>query len=150
MKRWISIGLLLCAAASSTADLPAESVLGVAKAYTTRVGEGPFPIFRVGYADHSSWDMAWLRIDWNGHGFDAFVTARTGHVVLRLCAAARARREAAASLTTLRRRSESMFAPLESIGVDDPMFEIGDIARTSAACAIQTPAEAARAPGGET
>ncbi len=31
-------------------------------------------IFRVGYADHSSWDMAWLRIDWNGHGFDAFVT----------------------------------------------------------------------------
>jgi hypothetical protein len=38
------------------------------------VGEGPFAIFRVGYADHSSWDMAWLRIDWNGQGFDAFVT----------------------------------------------------------------------------
>lgn len=38
------------------------------------VGEGPFVIFRVGYADHSSWDMAWLRIDWNGKGFDAFVT----------------------------------------------------------------------------
>ena len=38
------------------------------------VGEAPFPIFRVGFADHSSWDMAWLRIDWNGHGFDAFVT----------------------------------------------------------------------------
>jgi hypothetical protein len=34
----------------------------------------PFPIFRVGYADHSSWDMAWLRIDWNGSGYDAFVT----------------------------------------------------------------------------
>jgi uncharacterized membrane protein len=31
-------------------------------------------LFRVGYADHSSWDMAFLRIDWNGHGFDAFVT----------------------------------------------------------------------------
>ena len=31
-------------------------------------------IFRVGFADHTSWDMAWLRIDWNGHGFDAFVT----------------------------------------------------------------------------
>ena len=30
------------------------------------VGEAPFPIFRVGFADHSSWDMAWLRIDWNG------------------------------------------------------------------------------------
>ena len=38
------------------------------------VGPTEFPIFRVGYADHSSWDMAWLRIDYNGHGFDAFVT----------------------------------------------------------------------------
>ncbi len=33
-----------------------------------------FPIFRVSFADHSSWDMTWLRIDYNGHGFDAFVT----------------------------------------------------------------------------
>ncbi len=38
------------------------------------VGETEFPIFRVGYADHTSWDMVFLRIDWNGHGFDAFVT----------------------------------------------------------------------------
>ena len=38
------------------------------------VGATPFPIFRVGYADHSSWDMVFLRIDYNGHGFDAFVT----------------------------------------------------------------------------
>ena len=38
------------------------------------LGATEFPIFRVGYADHSSWDMAFLRIDWNGHGFDAFVT----------------------------------------------------------------------------
>jgi hypothetical protein len=37
-------------------------------------GRNAFPIFRVGYADHSSWDMVWLRLDWNGHGFDAFVT----------------------------------------------------------------------------
>ncbi len=37
-------------------------------------GEAPFVIFRAGYADHSSWDMAFLRIDWNGRGFDAFVT----------------------------------------------------------------------------
>ena len=36
--------------------------------------ETEFPIFRVSYADHSSWDMVWLRIDYNGHGFDAFVT----------------------------------------------------------------------------
>ncbi|MDE2264998.1 MAG: LamG domain-containing protein [Alphaproteobacteria bacterium] len=38
------------------------------------VGRAPFVLFRVGYADHSSWDMCWLRIDYNGHGFDAFVT----------------------------------------------------------------------------
>ncbi len=38
-------------------------------------GKTEFPIFRVGYADHSSWDMVWLRIDYNGKpGFDAFVT----------------------------------------------------------------------------
>jgi len=37
-------------------------------------GPTPFPVFRVGYADHSSWDMIWLRIDYNGSGFDAFVT----------------------------------------------------------------------------
>ena len=38
------------------------------------LGEAPFAIFRAGFADHTSWDMAFLRIDWNGHGFDAFVT----------------------------------------------------------------------------
>ena len=39
------------------------------------VGSTPFPLFRVGYADHSSWDMVWLRVDYNGKsGFDAFVT----------------------------------------------------------------------------
>jgi hypothetical protein len=38
------------------------------------IGPTPFVLFRVGYADHTSWDMAWLRIDWNGKGFDAFVT----------------------------------------------------------------------------
>ena len=36
--------------------------------------ETPFTIFRVGAADGTSWDMTFLRIDWNGHGFDAFVT----------------------------------------------------------------------------
>ncbi|HYE53062.1 MAG TPA: LamG-like jellyroll fold domain-containing protein [Azospirillaceae bacterium] len=38
------------------------------------VGANPFPLFRVGYSDHSSWDMVWLRLDWNGSGFDGFVT----------------------------------------------------------------------------
>src|SRR5579885_3165547 len=41
------------------------------------VGPTAFPIFRVAYADHSSWDQVWLRIDYNGHGFDAFVTDRS-------------------------------------------------------------------------
>ncbi len=40
----------------------------------TPVGRAPFVLFRVGYADHPSWDMVWLRIDYNGHGYDAFVT----------------------------------------------------------------------------
>ncbi len=40
----------------------------------TPVGEAPFVLFRTGFADHTSWDMTFLRIDWNGHGFDAFVT----------------------------------------------------------------------------
>lgn len=38
------------------------------------VGPTPFPVFRVAFADNTSWDMAWLRIDYNGSGFDAFVT----------------------------------------------------------------------------
>ncbi len=38
------------------------------------VGRAPFVLFRVGYADHTSWDMTFLRIDYNGHGYDAFVT----------------------------------------------------------------------------
>jgi hypothetical protein len=41
---------------------------------STPVGTNPFPIFRVGSDDGTSWDMQFLRIDWNGHGFDAFVT----------------------------------------------------------------------------
>jgi hypothetical protein len=38
------------------------------------LGRNQFAIFRVGYSDHTSWDMVFLRVDWNGHGFDAFVT----------------------------------------------------------------------------
>ncbi len=38
------------------------------------LGPTEIPIFRVAYADHSSWDMKWLRIDYNGSGIDAFVT----------------------------------------------------------------------------
>ena len=82
--------------------------------------------------------------------FDALRTASDGQVVLRLCVAASAVREATESLITFRRRSVPRFWPLESIGVEEPMFDVGDIARTSAACAIHTPADAARAPSGET
>src|SRR5437867_1367947 len=38
------------------------------------IGSTPFPIFQASYSDHSSIDMAWMRIDYNGQGFDAFVT----------------------------------------------------------------------------
>ncbi|WP_213979870.1 LamG-like jellyroll fold domain-containing protein [Sphingomonas sp. dw_22] len=40
----------------------------------TPVDGSPFTIFRVGAGDSTSWDMTFLRIDWNGQGFDAFVT----------------------------------------------------------------------------
>lgn len=40
----------------------------------TPLGRAPFVLFRAGYADHTSWDMVFLRIDYNGHGYDAFVT----------------------------------------------------------------------------
>lgn len=40
----------------------------------TPLGRAPFVLLRVGYADHTSWDMTFLRIDYNGHGYDAFVT----------------------------------------------------------------------------
>jgi len=38
------------------------------------VGPTEFPVFRIAPADSSTWDMVWLRIDYNGHGFDAMVT----------------------------------------------------------------------------
>ncbi|MFV3128562.1 LamG-like jellyroll fold domain-containing protein [Niveispirillum sp. KHB5.9] len=38
------------------------------------VGSNQFPLFRVSFANHSSWDMVFLRLDWNGKGFDGFVT----------------------------------------------------------------------------
>lgn len=38
------------------------------------LGETPFPLFRVSFADHSSWDALFLRVDYNGSGIDAFVT----------------------------------------------------------------------------
>ncbi len=75
---------------------------------------------------------------------------QSAHSTFRPCERASSRSEAAASLTTLRRRSDWMFPPPTSIGVDEPMFVFGAMARRSAAWPIQTPAEAARAPGGET
>jgi Concanavalin A-like lectin/glucanases superfamily len=38
------------------------------------IGKTPFHIFQVSYCDHSSIDFYWLRIDFNGEGYDAFVT----------------------------------------------------------------------------
>ena len=57
---------------------------------------------------------------------------------------------AAASLTTLRRRSSEMSSPPSEMGVDEPMFVCGAIAATSAAIVITAPAESALEPGGAT
>ena len=43
-----------------------------------------------------------------------------------------------------------MLPPPTLIGVDEPMFVCGAIASTSPAWLIQTPADAARAPSGQT
>ena len=82
--------------------------------------------------------------------FDARRTAACAQAALRPWARASSLRDAAASLTTLRRRSDWMFPPPTSIGVEEPMFVCGAIASRSAAWLIQTPADAARDPGGET
>lgn len=37
-------------------------------------GTTPFVIIQASYGDHSSFDMQWMRIDYNGRGFEAFVT----------------------------------------------------------------------------
>ena len=57
---------------------------------------------------------------------------------------------AAASLTTLRRRSFEKSCPFVVIGVDEPMLVCGAIASTSAAWPITAPAESALDPLGLT
>ena len=57
---------------------------------------------------------------------------------------------AAASLITLRRRSAPSSSPEAEIGVEEPMFVWGAIARMSAAWPITAPAESALEPGGAT
>ena len=81
---------------------------------------------------------------------EALRTASAAQAALRWWNFIRLVSEATASLITLRRRSEPRFWPLESIGVEEPMLVAGAIAATSAASVIQTPAEAARAPLGDT
>ena len=82
--------------------------------------------------------------------FEALRTARSAHATLRPWNLARPRSEAAASFSTLRRRSLLRLVPLPLIGVEEPMLVAGAIASTSAAWPIHTPADAARAPGGDT
>ena len=82
--------------------------------------------------------------------FDASRTASSAQSPLRPFSSVTPRSEAAASLTAFLRASFGMSAPPTWIGVEEPMFVAGAIARTSAASPIQTPAEAARDPLGET
>jgi hypothetical protein len=94
--------------------------------------------------------MTFMRSASSAERFDALRTARSAHLAFRPCVRARTRSDAAASLTTFRRRSLSRSWPLPLIGVDEPMLVSGAIASTSAAWPIQTPADAARAPFGQT
>ncbi len=80
----------------------------------------------------------------------ALRTACSAQSPFRPCVSASARSDFAASLTTLRFRSEGISPPPAATGVEEPRFVLGAIAATSAACTIHTPAEAARAPSGET
>ena len=80
----------------------------------------------------------------------ACLTALFAQAALRPWVFARPRSDAAASLMIFRRRSLPRFAPVPEIGVEEPMLVSGAIASTSAASEIQTPADAARAPPGET
>ena len=57
---------------------------------------------------------------------------------------------AAASFSALARRSPSMSPPDPLTGCAAPMFVVGAIAATWPARVMKVPADAARAPGGET
>ena len=80
----------------------------------------------------------------------ALRTACSAQSPFRPCVSASARSDLAASLIALRRRSLGISPPPAATGVEEPRFVLGAMAARSAACTIQTPAEAARAPSGET
>jgi hypothetical protein len=75
---------------------------------------------------------------------------RSAKSPLRPCPSASARTYAAASFRTLRPSTLFSSPPPREIGVAEPMFVTGAIAATSAAIVTYTPADAARAPSGET
>ena len=110
----------------------------------------PSIVSRSAGSDGEMTSITFIRSASSAVRLDALRTAASAHAAFRPCDFARPRSDAAASLTTLRRRSLPMFEPLPLIGVEDPMFVWGAIARRSAAWEIQTPAEAARAPAGAT
>jgi len=58
--------------------------------------------------------------------------------------------KAAASFSIFRPRVPSMSPPVEVTALAEPMFVCGAIAATSAAWVMNAPAEAARAPFGDT
>ena len=80
----------------------------------------------------------------------ALVTIRWASTGLRPWSMAIDRIWARESLITLRRRSQPMFWPEESIGAAAPMWVVGAITARSDAMVITAPAEAARAPAGVT
>ena len=82
--------------------------------------------------------------------FEAERTASSAQSPFRPCRSASVRRVEAKLLIALRRRSSSRSCPVPVIGVDEPIVVDGAIARMSAACATNTPADVAEAPSGAT
>ncbi len=77
-------------------------------------------------------------------------TIASAAAAFRPCSRASSAMYAAASFTTLRRRSFERSSPPVAIGVEEPMLVCGAIASTSAACPITAPAESALEPDGAT
>ena len=77
-------------------------------------------------------------------------TISSASSAFRPCSSARAVTYAAASFSILRPSTSSMSAPVIEIGEAEPMLVCGAIAATSAAWVTKSPADAARAPFGDT
>ena len=99
-------------------------------------------------AIHFDTDVNPVTQDWVNHQLS--LAANNGYAAAVLVLDTPGGLEESMRKIVARELSLPIFWPLPVIGVDEPMFVSGAIASTSAASEIQTPAEAARAPFGDT